>query len=542
MTIEHSKDNPRKHRDQDYIGLGQKFEDPPQVKLSLISRPPDSEEIYGARDIAVTTAFQCYAPGIARMRIREDEKSQRVADSTLEAGHHTTRMHQHMTMQIIGATRSVTHDWFHAHPFYNSEQQSQRYVEAKEGNYLVPNDLSTSQREKYLNAASYANNAYFEILEPLREEADRRIRKMYPEKGWRVESTADRLESKGKKVAQEVARYVLPIGQKTTFYHTLSELQLIRLFRSSGFSNVSDEGRFIIGRMIQEVAGRDPSILQELDVPLSSSQSDTVGQGDNLKVYRKEFDEQLNGSQSVLRHFPHDASEMLASTVRNILGRPLASMTDEEALGRVLDPSQNPVLSDVFETGMMDPLTTSLRELNVTFATKLSHTADSQRQRHRRTPGATPPIEATYDGTPDYITPLIIRENPGLKQLYDAKMEVIYSNVAEALNIGIPAEYALLLLPNANTLRVVESGDLFDWLHRWKQRLCYLAQEEIFFISVEQVEQVGELLPEAKDMLLAPCGVRQTAGIRPRCPEGDRWCGRPVYNWRLERYKEGRMV
>ena len=56
----------------------------------------------------------------------------------------------------------------------------------------------------------------------------------------------------------------------------------------------------------------------------------------------------------------------------------------------------------------------------------------------------------------------------------------MFENVDRALEMGIPREYATLLIPNAINIRVIEGGDLFDWIHRWKQRLCYLAQEEIF--------------------------------------------------------------
>ncbi|OGM37522.1 hypothetical protein A3E41_01695 [Candidatus Woesebacteria bacterium RIFCSPHIGHO2_12_FULL_38_9] len=140
------------------------------------------------------------------------------------------------------------------------------------------------------------------------------------------------------------------------------------------------------------------------------------------------------------------------------------------------------------------------------------------------------------------MTPMIIKGNPDLNERYQQIMDVSYKNVERALDAGIPSSSALLLLPNAHTLRVEENGDLFDWIHRWKQRLCYLAQEEIFFISVEQVEQVGKLIPEAKNVLLAPCGIRQHAGVRPRCPEGDRWCGKPVYNWDLKDYSDNRLV
>jgi hypothetical protein len=190
----------------------------------------------------------------------------------------------------------------------------------------------------------------------------------------------------------------------------------------------------------------------------------------------------------------------------------------------------------------MDSLTNALRQVNLRFKTKLSHTADSQRQRHRMTPGATPPLETLYDGRPDYITPMIIRESGELSEAYGEAMENIYDGVRRAIECGVARGYALYLLPSAQAVRVSEAGSLFDWTHRWKQRLCYLAQEEICFISIEQVEQVLKYFPEAERLFLAPCGVRQAAGVRPRCPEGDRWCGRPVYRWQIAQYREGRLV
>jgi thymidylate synthase ThyX len=180
---------------------------------------------------------------------------------------------------------------------------------------------------------------------------------------------------------------------------------------------------------------------------------------------------------------------------------------------------------------------------SLTFATKLSHTADSQRQRQRRTPGATPPIEAAFDGTPDFITPKVIEENGDLQELYQKSLDQIYKNVKKALESGIDKEKALLLLPNAQAIRLYETGDFFDWLHRFKQRLCFVAQEEIFFISCDQVEQILEVLPQAKATLLAPCGIRKKAQISPKCPEGDRFCDQPVFNFEdIKNYKKARLI
>src|SRR3989344_1732027 len=527
---------------QDYKSLGDNYENPPRVELALITQSPPDKEGVGERDIAATTAYQCYSPGITKMRVREDERALKVADSTLAAGHHTTRLHANYTFLIEGTSRSSIHDERHQDPFYNTEQQSQRYVEANEGNYIVPSGLTPEQRKIYKESAEFSNKAYFELLEPLRKGAGIRVRDMYPEKGWVVEGTAKRLEQKSRKISQEVARYVLPIAQKTTYYHTLSALQLIRHFRASQMPHVTDEGRFTVAGMISEIAKVDPSILEELRKPISFDIPKEPINQQYITLHKQEFDDELNGRNSKLSDTVPNIQQRLADGYRNVNGIPSSVVSDSRVLERLMDPSQNKLLADVYDVGMLDPTTAALRQVNLAFKTKLSHTADSQRQRHRRTPGATPPIETSYDGKPDYMTPMIIKGNPDLNERYQQIMDVSYKNVERALDAGIPSSSALLLLPNAHTLRVEENGDLFDWIHRWKQRLCYLAQEEIFFISVEQVEQVGKLIPEAKNVLLAPCGIRQHAGVRPRCPEGDRWCGKPVYNWDLKDYSDNRLV
>lgn len=521
-----------------YLDLESKFENPPIVSLELVSTPLNGEEI-GARDIATTTAVQCYAPGTAKLKSRGDEKSQSIAESTLKGGHHTTRMHTYYTFHLT-VTRDLTERTLHFTPFYNSEQQSQRYVEAKAGNYEIPAGLTPEQREKYVELAEYMNNAYFDLLVMLGPEVEKRMKQMYPEDGWNVAGTKARLDSKTQKICQEIARYVLPIAQKTTMYHSLSELQILRLFRASQFQNFTDEGRFVIAKMIEEIAKIDPTILQELDKPIVSNH----GADHNIFSIvdqKTEFDNLLDQRQSLLLSGTKDPRKVLAIAVRNVLGKGDAEVLDENALSFLMDPKNNPLLADVYETGMFDPLTSALRQVSFTFATKLSHTAESQRQRQRRTPGATPPVDQQYDGTADYITPLVIRENPNLQKKYDGIMRNIYFGINSCLKAGIPKEIALKLLPNAHAIRTVETGDLFDWLHRFKQRLCYLAQEEICFISIEQALDVLKILPEAEKMLQAPCGVASVAETG-RCPEGDRWCGKPVWKWRLNQYKEGRLV
>lgn len=525
---------------QSCLEYEQEYENPPQVSLELITTGLETGEKLGPRDVAVSSAYQCYNSGVSRMTKRTGGKADRVADSTLEAGHHTTRMHFNITWHLKGVSRSTVHEIFNAGRFYNAEQQSQRYTEARRGAYLIPAGLSGEQKELYLEAADFANNAYFELIDLVKPEVERRVREMYPASGWEVKRTADRLNLKIDKVSLEVARYALPIAQQTTMYYTLNEISLLRLYRASQQYNFSDEARYVIARMVDGVRKYDEDFVKELpDVLPHRPQSFTYSE---VTSAQQEFDELIPGGyQSALVSISNNLRETLALSARNSLKLTRASLPDNEALNILLDPLKNPVLSDPFDTGSLDPLTQALYQASVTFATKLSHTADSQRQRHRMTPAATASIEASYSGVPDYIVPMIIREDPKLKERFDEIMQTMYGNIERLIDAGVPVSKALNLLPNAHAIRVVESGNLFDWTHRWKQRLCILAQEEIGFITVEQSEALLQELPEAENLLLAPCALAWRAGTG-KCPEGDRWCGQPVWKWKLEEYKKGRLV
>jgi hypothetical protein len=46
--------------------------------------------------------------------------------------------------------------------------------------------------------------------------------------------------------------------------------------------------------------------------------------------------------------------------------------------------------------------------------------------------------------------------------------------------------------------------------------------------------------PRIGRWLLPPCGIRARAGAKPICPEGDRYCGVPV--WRLSLEEQARVV
>lgn len=59
------------------INLGNNFENPPEIRLELMTQTPPGQEFIGERDVAISTAYQCYAPGISVMRHRGERKRSR---------------------------------------------------------------------------------------------------------------------------------------------------------------------------------------------------------------------------------------------------------------------------------------------------------------------------------------------------------------------------------------------------------------------------------------------------------------------------------
>jgi hypothetical protein len=53
---------------------------------------------------------------------------------------------------------------------------------------------------------------------------------------------------------------------------------------------------------------------------------------------------------------------------------------------------------------------------------------------------------------------------------------------------------------------------------------------------VEEASQIREVHPAIGRFLLPPCGHRELAGSKPYCPEGDRYCGIPVWKLDLDDY------
>ena len=173
------------------------------------------------------------------------------------------------------------------------------------------------------------------------------------------------------------------------------------------------------------------------------------------------------------------------------------------------------------------PLMRALHHATYTFEKRLSHTADSQDQRHRMVPASRPLMTLADTARPDYVTPRLIRANPAARwPSTRRRWRGAWAAKNRLLALGVPLEYALYVLPNAKALRFVESGPLIALLHKWTMRTCFNAQEEIYHASMDEMEQVRAVHPRLGRYIGPPCVIRNGL-ISPRCTEGTT-SGRPL--------------
>jgi len=467
-------------------------------------------------------------------RVKARERKHRLAESIYQAGHHTTLQHVHVQFALEGVSRQFIWSFLHSHPFYNSEQVSQRYVTVSPDQVYVPDDLTPAQREVYVAAVARQLDDYNTLTEALTPLARDPYGRLFP---GRVDKK--RGQKDVRKKAQEVGRYALPVAVTAHLYHTVSLLTLLRYHRMMDTADTPAEQRRVVGDMVGQVLALDPDLKSLVEDPIPESASPEAAWLTRLgrpegatAAFLKDFDARLGGRTSRLIDYSARGEEVLAQSAREVLGIGAGALSDDDAIAAVMDPAKNPILGETMNLKGHAKLCRPMVHAHYTFAKKLSHTADSQDQRHRMTPGSRPVLATHVTDAPDYVTPVLVRQDEGAARLYAESMARTWEAVRMLKKLGATDEQAHYLLPNALAVRFTESADLMALHHKMAMRLCYNAQEEIWQASVDEALQVREVHPRIGRFLLPPCGLRDLAGTRPVCPEGDRYCGVKV--WRLD--------
>lgn len=483
-------------------------------------------------DGAIAAARTCYSPRVVDASEVTDKQRDSIGPLTFEGGHHTVFQHAHFEFGLENISRQFVWSVLHAYPFYNSEQSSQRYVKLREPRAFVP-PITGEALRVYEQSVLSAWDYYAELSALLKDDAWAILKEL---RYLRPSNSPERhkaVEREAEKKAIETARYVIPIAAFTSMVHTVSGLVLHRLHRMLSAGDTPHEARLVIGAMVDLVKSVDPMFFEK--VGLDTLASDELPEAAFPRAraggdaFAAAFDARLGGRVSRLRDWSSDAEGVVGDAVRATFGLDGADLPDDEAIDRVMNPARNLYRVDMLNVSHHSPMMRALHHVAYVFEKKLSHTADSQDQRHRMVPASRPLMTFADTAAPDVVTPRLLRQNPRALAVYEKAIAEAWAAKNRLLELGVPLEYALYLLPNAKALRLVESGSLLSLQHKWTLRTCFNAQEEIYLASMDEIAQVQDVHPRLGRFLGPPCVLRNKI-VSPRCTEGSHFCGVPVWN------------
>src|SRR6266478_7514916 len=285
---------------------------PPRVTLrNAFAHPFDS---------AIAAARTCYSSRLIGPEEVNDKQRLNIGAATFYSGHHTVYQHSHFEFGLENVSRQFVWSFLHAHPFYNSEQQSQRYVRLDRAQAYVPQlslFFDEKSKEIYEHAVARAWKYYRELSVLLLTDARSILNDIWHISAMSNPKRLQKVERAAEKRAIEIARYVLPVAAFTTMVHTLSGIVLHRLWRMSAASDTPSEARAVIGAMVAHVKEIDAQFFDRFGTePLEElpEWKNAMAQPSAGEPFAREFDAKLNGKTSRLVDYSPNAVRVMAES------------------------------------------------------------------------------------------------------------------------------------------------------------------------------------------------------------------------------------
>lgn len=118
------------------------------------------------------------------------------------------------------------------------------------------------------------------------------------------------------------------------------------------------------------------------------------------------------------------------------------------------------------------------------------------------------------------VTPHTVEGNAQAREVFDQAIQSAIEGYQKLLELGVPAEDARYLLPNAAESKIVVTMNVRELLHFFSNRCCNRAQWEICELAHKMLELARPTAPFV--FLDAGAGC-----VRGFCPEGKMACGNP---------------
>ncbi len=504
------------------------------MSISFDDRPPIvrlRNYFENPYDDAIAAARTCYSMDAVEAKEVTEKQRDSIGPLTFNAGHHTVYQHATFEFTLENISRHFIWSVLHSFPYYNSDQQSQRYVRLNEIRAFLP-PIEGKALDIYKQAIIQGFETYQQLSEILKEDTFKIVGLIRHLDKHPLDRLQKQVTREAEKKAIEIARYVLPIATFSSMVYTCSGLVLHRLWRLMNGGDTPYEARAVIGAMIEVVQKVDPHFFSKIGDPpllrtdiLETEFLDSAARSTDFSTW----DQGLEPYHlSKLIDYTANAQGVISQSIRLALGAQVSEYTDQELTQLALDPKKNSYRVEKTNLSSHSPLMRSLSHIYYTFLKKLSHTADSQNQRHRTVMASRPLYQLVDCEKPDFFVPMLIKKNSHARETYERFMDMIWKTKNKLLEMGVPREFAIYVLPNALNIRFVESGSLLNLLHKWTLRTCLNAQEEIYTASMEEIAQVTKIHPFLSGFVGPPCVVRNGI-VSPRCTEGSHFCGIPVW-------------
>ena len=195
------------------------------MKVRLITYTPDPERV------VAMAAKSCHTVETPKMEKMSDDEIKAIIRITRDAGHHSVLEHANFTFAIDNVSRALTHQLVR-HRLASYSQQSQRYVNLKPLDYVVPPTVKNNED---------ALRKYEEIMKYLEEQYEELVEMGIP---------------------LEDARYILPNATHTNIVVTMNARELINFFTLRTCMKAQWEIRAMAYIMLAQVRKIAPTIFE----------------------------------------------------------------------------------------------------------------------------------------------------------------------------------------------------------------------------------------------------------------------------------------
>ena len=173
-----------------------------------------------------------------------------------------------------------------------------------------------------------------------------------------------------------------------------------------------------------------------------------------------------------------------------------AKLTHSKIKPEELDKTSDIELKNILKQVLNFGHTSVIEHTCFTFAiSDVSRSLTHQLVRHRIASYAQQSQRYVNLNESNYVTPPKIAKNKKMKKAYDETMKNIWDQYNKLLEMGIPAEDARFILPNAAKTNIIVTMNARELRHFFNLRCCARAQWEIREVATEMLKQARKAAP-----------------------------------------------